>query len=40
VAHPADALGITAWLNYTFTIENQGRQVDNDRLQIVAQLSF
>jgi hypothetical protein len=40
LAHPVAALGITAWLNYTFTIESSARQVDNDRLQAVVQVAF
>ncbi len=40
IHHPAEALGLTAWLNYTFTIENAARQVDNDRLEVIVQLTF
>ena len=40
LARPVAALGLTAWLNYTFTLENAARQVDNDRLQVIVQLSF
>lgn len=33
-------LPIQAWLNYTFTVEDADRRLDNDRLEILAQVTF
>ena len=38
--HPDASLGLTAWLDYTFTVESPARSVRNDRLQVMAQLVF
>jgi len=38
VGHPT--LPIQAWINYTFTVEEADRKLDNDRLEILGQVTF
>lgn len=38
--HPVADLRLTAWLNYTFTIETDPRSLDNDRIEVLFQVAF
>jgi hypothetical protein len=38
--YPDDDVGLAAFVSYTFTDEDEGRELDNNRLQIMAQLAF
>ena len=35
-----ERLPIQAWVNYTFTVEEAGRKLDNDRLEILGMVTF
>ncbi len=36
--HPVEEVGLTLWLNYTFTVETEARSLDNDRIEAIVQL--
>jgi hypothetical protein len=38
--YPDENVGLSAFVSYTFTDEDEGRELDNNRLQVMAQLAF